>query len=131
MKESWVFSLVAVILAITALICSLCANSNHAATYEDNDIGKVTIGLWKMCNGELGCYDIHMTVPGRIRTLAPQPAINLLLQSPDFTLLLLYLKQIETDSTNKNDENRYFLHQKPTTQTKTTFMGLMRDSSKK
>ena len=61
-----------------------------------------------------------MTVPGRIRTLAPQPAINLLLQSPDFTLLLLYLKQIETDSTNKNDENRYFLHQKPTTQTKTT-----------
>ncbi|XP_075249578.1 uncharacterized protein LOC142342212 isoform X3 [Convolutriloba macropyga] len=60
MKESWVFSLVAVILAITALICSLCANSNHAATYEDNDIGKVTIGLWKMCNGELGCYDIPL-----------------------------------------------------------------------
>ncbi|XP_075249579.1 uncharacterized protein LOC142342212 isoform X4 [Convolutriloba macropyga] len=70
MKESWVFSLVAVILAITALICSLCANSNHAATYEDNDIGKVTIGLWKMCNGELGCYDIRFSSNNSCPTLS-------------------------------------------------------------
>ena len=62
-----------------------------------------------------------MTVPVGVRTFDPKITIHLLLHCFTshliFTLLLLYLKQIETDNTDKNDNNRHFLHKKPTKST--------------